>query len=149
MTIEELLKQEGKFLGPTKGVSMLPMLKEGRDTIVVYPKKGRLAPYDVALYKRGEDYILHRVISVTDWGYIIRGDNCYYDEKIKEDRVIGVLGEYFKGDKHVLLTDKEYIKYSKRIVKNYPIRKFKVKIKGFIKSVIKKVFFKKRQNKTK
>ena len=149
MTIEELLKQEGKFLGPTKGVSMLPMLKEGRDTIVVYPKKERLAPYDVALYKRGEDYSLHRVISVTDWGYIIRGDNCYYDEKIKEDRVIGVLGEYFKGDKHVLLTDKEYIKYSKRIVKNYPIRKFKVKIKGFIKSVIKKVFFKKRQNKTK
>lgn len=50
----------------------------------------------MALYKRGDKYVLHRVISVIDGGYIIRGDNCYSDEKIPESAVFGVLKEYFR-----------------------------------------------------
>ena len=53
LKIEEVLEKEGKYVGPTVGVSMRPMLKEGRDTIVVLAKKERLKPLDVALYIRG------------------------------------------------------------------------------------------------
>jgi len=33
--IEEILMREGKYVGATAGVSMLPMLKSGRDLVVI------------------------------------------------------------------------------------------------------------------
>lgn len=70
LNIEEVLLKEGKYVGPTSGVSMLPMLKTGRDSVVIRPPAGRLKRLDVALYKRGGDYVLHRVIEVKDGGYV-------------------------------------------------------------------------------
>lgn len=139
MTIEELLQTEGKYVGPTSGVSMLPMLKSGRDSVVIMPKTERLKPWDVALYKRGDDYVLHRVIRQTDDGYIIRGDNCYSDEKIKEERVIGVLTEYFKAEKRVQLDDPKYLRYVKRRIKNYKLRRFFFLIKSKAKNAVKRI----------
>ena len=101
-TIEEVLRDKGVYIGPTVGVSMLPMLKNRRDTIVVKAKTERLKPLDVALYKRGDTYILHRVLEVTESGYIIRGDNCYSDEIVPEGAVIGVLTEFFRKGKHLI-----------------------------------------------
>ena len=61
LKIEDGLLEKGVYIGPTVGVSMLPMLKNRRDTIVVRPKTEKLKRLDVALYKRGTAYILHRV----------------------------------------------------------------------------------------
>ena len=127
--IEDVLKEKGVYIGPTVGVSMLPMLKNRRDTIVVKPKTERLKRLDVALYKRGETYILHRVLQVVDGGYIIRGDNCYEDENVSEDAVIGVLTEFFRKDKHTLCTDEKYIRYAEKRIKTYKFRRFFVRIK--------------------
>ncbi len=129
LKIEEVLEKEGKYVGPTVGVSMLPMLKNRRDTIVVRPKTEKLKPLDVALYKRGDAYVLHRVLTPTDEGYIIRGDNCYSDEIVPEEAVFGVLTEFFRKDKHYFCTDKKYVKYAKRRVKTYKFRRFFVRIK--------------------
>ena len=114
-----MLEKTGVFIGPTVGVSMLPMLKNRRDTIVVRPKTERLKPLDVALYRRGDAYVLHRVIEPIDGGYLIRGDNTYSDEYIPESDVFGVLSEFFRKDKHYVCTDKKYLKYAKRRVKMY------------------------------
>lgn len=140
-TIEEVLIETGKYIGPTVGVSMLPMLKNRRDTIVVTAKTQRLQPLDVALYKRGDAYILHRVLSVTETGYVIRGDNCLYDEIVPEETVIGVLTEFFRKNKHYFCTDEKYLRYAKRRVKNHKLRRFfkltKLKILSAIKKPIK------------
>jgi hypothetical protein len=145
--IEEVLAQNGKYIGPTVGVSMLPMLKNRRDTIVVLPKTERLKPLDVALYRRGDAYILHRVLSVTEKGYIIRGDNCYSDENVPENAVIGVLSEFFRKNKHYYCTDEKYLKYVKKRLKNYKCRRFfvlfKAKCKGAAKKVLRIVGIKK------
>ena len=138
-TIEEIIRLNGKFVGPTMGVSMLPMLKEGRDTIVVSAKTERLKRLDVALYKRDGKYILHRVLQPIDGGYIIRGDNCYEDENIPEDAVFGVLTELFQKDKHTYVDDKKYLKYVKKRLKSYPIRKFFHTINRKCRSAIKKI----------
>ena len=137
--IEEVLAERGVYIGPTVGVSMLPMLKNRRDTIVVKPKTERLKRLDVALYKRGELYVLHRVLQPIDGGYIIRGDNCYADENVPEEAVFGVLTEFFRKDKHYFCTDKKYLKYAEKRVKRYKIRRFFVRIKMKIKGGIKKV----------
>ena len=66
-----------------------------------------------------------RGISVIDGGYIIRGDNCYSDEKIPESAVFGVLKEYFRKNRHIdCATDEKYLRYAKRRVKNYRLRRF-------------------------
>ena len=125
--IEDVLVTNGKYIGPTSGVSMLPMLKDRRDTI------------DVALYKRGDLYVLHRVLSVTPDGYIIRGDNCYTDENVPENAVIGVLSEFFRKDKHYYCTDEKYLKYVKKRLKTYKVRRFFVLLKAICKSAAKKI----------
>ena len=140
LKIEELLIEKGVYIGPTAGVSMLPMLKNRRDTVVIRPKKERLKRLDVALYKRGDAYILHRVLEQTDTGYIIRGDNCYADEIVKEDSVIGVLTEFFRKGKHIYCTDEKYIAYANKRLKTYKIRRFFVLIKLRIRKFLAKIF---------
>lgn len=145
--IEDVLKEKGVYIGPTVGVSMLPMLKNRRDTIVVKPKTERLKRLDVALYKRGEAYVLHRVLGAVDGGYIIRGDNCYEDENVPEDAVIGVLTEFFRKNKHILCTDKKYIRYAEKRLKTYKFRRFFVRINGNVRAfggkVLRKIGLKK------
>ena len=139
MKIEDVLASEGKYVGPTVGISMLPMLKQRRDTIVVLPKTERLKPLDVALYRRGKAYVLHRVLYPTDTGYIIRGDNCYSDENIPEQDVIGVLSEFFRKDKHYYCTDEKYLRYAKRRIKTYKFRRVWVMFFMYVKAAIRKV----------
>ena len=145
--IEDVLKEKGVYIGPTVGVSMIPMLKNRRDTIVVKPKTERLKRLDVALYKRGEAYVLHRVLGIIDGGYIIRGDNCYEDENVPEDAVIGVLTEFFRKNKHILCTDKKYIRYAEKRLKTYKFRRFFVRIKANVRAfggkVLRKIGLKK------
>lgn len=144
LNYEEILELDGKYVGPTQGVSMRPMLKSGRDTVVIVKKTERLKALDVAFYRRGEKYVLHRVIEPIDGGYLIRGDNCYSDELIPEENVLGVLDEYFCGDVLVKCTDKKYLAYAKRRVKNYPVRRFFVRVKWKTKRILHAVF--KRKN---
>ena len=138
-TIEEVLDLNGKYVGPTVGVSMLPMLKNRRDSVIVSKKTERLKPFDVALYKRGNDYVLHRVLEVKDWGYIIRGDNTYSDEHILEEQVIGVLTEFYRKDKHILCTNEKYLRYAKRRVKTYPVRRVFVILKQKVYSIARRI----------
>lgn len=49
--IQEILEEKGIFISTTVGVSMFPMLRNRRDTIVIEPVKGRLRKYDVPLIK--------------------------------------------------------------------------------------------------
>ena len=147
-TIERVLEEKGVYIGPTVGISMLPMLKQRRDTIVVRPKTERLKRLDVALYKRGEAYVLHRVLETKDGYYIIRGDNCYADEIVPEETVIGVLTEFFQKGKHFYCTDEKYIRYAEKRLKTYKFRRFFVRIKRKLGAIKRKIFglFKKNKN---
>ena len=138
--IKTLLQTEGRFVGTTMGVSMRPMIISGRDVVVVEKKKERLKPFDVALYMRNDkDYILHRVLKVTENGYIIRGDNCYKDEIVKEEDVIGVLTQYFKKERPIFMDDKKYLRYVKRRLFWYKPRKFFVITKQKLRKVAKRI----------
>lgn len=146
--IESALESEGRYVGMTSGVSMLPMIKSGKDVVVIRKKGKRLGVFDVALYKRSENvYVLHRVIALTDTGYIIRGDNCYENETVDENSVIGVLETYFKGEKQVDLDGKKYLHYVKKRISNYPVRKFFYVTKQKIKRALKKIVKGKRNEK--
>lgn len=123
--IEQVIKEEGKFVCTTSGVSMLPLFADRRDTVVILPSEGRLKKYDVPLYKRGEQYVLHRIIKVLPDSYIIRGDNCEAKEiGIRDEDIVGVLAEFYRKNKHYDVTCASYRIYSVLIVTLHPIFNF-------------------------
>lgn len=149
LSIEDVIKREGKFVSTTVGVSMYPMLRDKKDTIVVSPKCGRLKKYDIPLYRRGNQYVLHRVIKVLpESGYNIRGDNCYLtEENISEENIIGVLTEFWRNGKKVDMTCFSYKLYSRLWVHLHPIIFFfkrisyyAVKLTGKISKIIRRRF---------
>ena len=112
--IEQVVERDGIFVSTTAGMSMYPMLRDRKDVIVVKKKIERLKKYDVALYKKGDSYILHRVMEVLPDSYTIRGDNCDLKEYgIKEEQVFGVLEEFYRGEKKVSLDNWKYRVYVK------------------------------------
>ena len=77
----ECLESGHSFTFSPKGVSMLPMLKEGRDTVTLSPICGELRKYDLPLYRRPDGkFILHRVVE-TGASYTCVGDNQFQLEK--------------------------------------------------------------------
>lgn len=71
-SFEALLARNGHLVYRTRGVSMEPMLHENRDLVIIRVPVARLKKYDVALYKRGKSYVLHRVVGVLT-GFVRRG----------------------------------------------------------------------------
>ena len=102
---------------------MYPMLRDRRDTIIIRPVSGRLKKYEVPLYRRGEDYVLHRIVKVTPEGYVICGDNCLNREYQVTDReIIGVLRGFYRGDREVDMDGCGYRLYCRFWVAVYPVR---------------------------
>jgi len=94
MTFEEILATQGKLVYTNVGTSMMPLLRQRRDLLIIAPKpEGRLKMWDVPLYRRDNgQYVMHRVLWVRKNDYIMCGDNQYYLEKGIQDRhIIGVL----------------------------------------------------------
>ena len=146
MMFEEILARDGKLVYKMKGVSMLPMLHQNRDLVVIVPPEGRLKKYDVALYRRGKAYVLHRVIEVKEHGYLIRGDNTYTLEDVSEEAVLGVLTDFTHNGKSYNVTNSAYRYYAYFWHTVYPIRMLGVKAWGLTKRMAKKMGLKRPRN---
>ena len=124
VTFEEILARDGILVYRTRGKSMEPMLRQNRDLVTIRPPSSRLKKYDVALYRRGGEHVLHRVIKVEEDRYLIRGDNTFSLENVPDGSVIGVLtGFVRKGKKHGV-ADRGYRFYVRIWCGIYPIRAF-------------------------
>lgn len=122
--IEAQLKQYGNYASVTVGVSMRPLFKEKRDAVMIEATSSPLKKYDVALYKTGDKYILHRVIKADEEKqfYIIRGDNTWRREYVPYSAVLGKLVSFNRGGKHVEISNGKYKAYSVIWTAIYPIR---------------------------
>ena len=129
--IEDIIEKEGYYISTSVGNSMLPFLRDRKDTIVIQ-KREQYKKFDVVLYKRKGNYVLHRIIKVLPETFHIRGDNCYYDEYVKHNEIIGVMVECYRGEKKVNLDGFYYKYYAKKTVYLYFIRKIKKKIVDFM-----------------
>ena len=114
VSYEEYLDQNGSMTYTNVGVSMLPLLRQGKDLFTVR-KKGseRCKVGDVVLYRRGDRYVLHRVVEVREKDYVILGDNCVCREfGISDEDIIGVMTGYVRGGKEHSVSDLGYRLYS-------------------------------------
>ena len=128
----------------TSGASMRPLLRTHKDIVIIARPAFPLAIGEVPLYKkRGVDkLILHRIIGIANDGtYIIRGDNTYKKEYVKQEDIVGVMTALYRGGKYVdCANSKRYKLYVKWNKLTYPIRYvWKTKIRAFLGKVKRKI----------
>ena len=106
------------------GCSMMPMLRQCRDIIEIRPKEsGRCKKYDVVLYKRGEKYILHRVLKVLPSGYLIAGDNNVFVERdVTDAMILGVMTRVIRNGKDIYMDNPWYRLYVHLWCDCWPLR---------------------------
>lgn len=85
-----------------RGISMLPMLRQGKDSVILSPVPEKLKKYDLPLYQRDDGkYILHRIVEVGET-YTCIGDNQYvYEHGIRKDQMIALVTAFTRGDKEI------------------------------------------------
>lgn len=130
-TLEELLPliQEGLAAGKRvrfspKGTSMLPMLRQGIDTVIISPVPEKLKKYDLPLYRRSSgQFVLHRIVEVGE-RYTCVGDNQFDLEKgLRHDQMIGVVTAFTRGDRRISVTNPGYRLYCRFWHYSRPLRR--------------------------
>ena len=122
-SFEEELEQNGSLVFTNKGRSMMPLLRQDRDLMVI-EKKGpeRCKKYDVVLFKRGEKYVLHRILRVREEDYYIVGDNRRKGEYVRDEQILGVLRQVVRDGKTIEMDDPDYLRYVHLWCDLYPVR---------------------------
>ena len=140
--IEEVLSREGFYVSTTVGMSMWPMLRNRRDRIVLSPVgEERLSHYDLPMYRREDGkYVLHRIIAVRDGEYVIRGDNTYQKEYVKDEQIVGVVREFYRGNRHVLASARSYRAYAALWHFIFPLRHLIFNMRRLAVKVKRKIF---------
>ena len=121
------------------GTSMLPMIRQNEDTVVLRSAPPRLKKYDLPLYRRKNgQFVMHRVVGIAkDGSYIMCGDNqCVREYGITDRNILAVADGYYHGGSYISCGDKDYLRYCRRRVFMQKIRGFKAKIKSVIKRII-------------
>lgn len=116
------------------GISMLPMLREGRDSVVLSPAPERLSKYDLPLYRRDSGaYVLHRIIGAGET-YTCIGDNQFVCETgIRRDQVIAVVTGFRRNGQDHTVTEPGYRLYCVFWHYTRPLRHFWRRGLGWIK----------------
>lgn len=108
-----------------RGTSMLPMLVEDRDSVVLSPLPDRLKRYDLPLYQRKNgQFVLHRVVKVGET-YTCLGDNQFvFEEGLSHDQMIAVVSSFTRKGKAYSVTDLSYRFYRAFWFRSRYIRRF-------------------------
>ncbi|WP_295212265.1 S24/S26 family peptidase [Ruminococcus sp.] len=130
-TIRFVLESGGEFRIYPKGTSMLPLIKQGRDSVCLVKPKSRLKAGDIAFYRRDNGhYVLHRVIKTTDEGYIICGDNqLSLEGGITDDNIIAKVSKIYRKGR--LITEEKLLyRAYKRLWSSFFIRRVYFKLRS-------------------
>ena len=109
---------------PFRGVSMLPMLRQGKDSVELSPLPAKLKKYDLPVYRRPSgQLVMHRVWAVKEDHYICMGDNTEAYERVEPEQMLGVVSAFQRGKKRIEVTDPGYRRYCRLWRLTRPFRK--------------------------
>lgn len=136
---EQLLAGQSVKFSP-RGISMLPMLRQGKDSIILSTLPDKLKKYDIPLYQRDNGkYVLHRVVEVGDT-YTCIGDNQYtFEYGLRHDQMIGVVTAFTRGDKEHSVKEPGYQLYCRVWHYSRPMRYFFFRVKRKLRKLVKLV----------
>ena len=95
-----------------RGISMLPMLRQGIDCVELSPLPEKLKKYDLPLYQRDDGhYVLHRIVKVGET-YTCIGDNQFVLEHgLCHDQMIAVVSAFYRDEKYHSVSEWKYQLY--------------------------------------
>lgn len=111
--IGEYLEENGEVIITPVGISMWPMLRSRRDTVLLTKPQGRLNKYDLPVYSRDSgELVMHRVMEVHADSYTMCGDHqTVLEEGIGDDRIIAVVKGFYRDEKYIPADNKNYLRY--------------------------------------
>ena len=133
-TFEEEISKTGKLIYTSVGNSMMPIIRENCDILIIEKVSGRLKKYDIPLYKRASgQYVLHRILKIRKDSYVTCGYNRWKKEyDITDDNIIGVLTGIVRNGKKISVSDIKYKIYVHLWCDLFPIRAVILRIKYYI-----------------
>lgn len=108
------LNEQGFVLTPFKGTSMRPLLRQGRDAVVVVPASAsELRPMDVVLFRdeAAGHYVLHRLVASDADTLTTLGDHCVACERFPKERLVGRLAAIYRDERELSLDAPAYRAY--------------------------------------
>lgn len=136
--IREYLSAGKNVTFSPQGYSMLPMIRQGKDSVVISPLPEKLRKYDLPLYQRDDGhFILHRVVKVADT-YTCIGDNQFdYEPGVRHDQLIAIVTGFYREGKYWSVTDPRYRIYCRLRHYSRPLRHLWRRGKGWLKRHLK------------
>lgn len=134
--LEDKLNKDGFVVSEIKGVSMHPLLKQGRDRVIISKVNRPINKYDVVLYKANNNYVLHRIIDINGDNLLIRGDNCINSENVNIKDVLGILVSFYRENEYIEINNEMNYRCYKTSSNSLLFRRIKYKILRVIKNSI-------------
>lgn len=104
-SFEKELAENGKLVYTNVGVSMMPLIREKRDVILMERLDDAPKRFDVVLFRRDGiegrgHYVLHRVLRVRrDGRFLIAGDHDASGEIVEKDHILGRMTSLLRDGK--------------------------------------------------
>lgn len=146
--IKDELKEKGRIVFTNRGVSMMPLLRQNKDLMIIEAPTEPYKRLDAVLFERPNgQLILHRILKVYDDRYWIIGDNCRDGEDVPKEAVLGILTGVKRGKKTISTDDFAYKMYVRLWCAPYHLRimiqvpyKFARKCVGKVLRTVKKLW---------
>ena len=138
--MKEVIESGGEFTFYPHGTSMMPLVREGVDQVVLI-KADTVKKGDVVFYQRDNgQFVLHRVVKVKNGKYVMCGDNQWVLEQgITDKHVLAKMKAVLRDGTVIDEANKKYVRY----IKSLSRRRFKMRVRNFLGRAKKKIFGKK------
>ena len=139
--IAEVIASGGEFRLYPRGVSMLPLFRQGTDSVVL-ASLGEVAVNDMILYRRDDgSFVLHRVVKIKNGEYIMCGDNQYELEYGVEKRhLLARVAYFYRDSERVSLDNERYKNY----LKTLPKKRRRLRLRARLAKIKNAIFSKKK-----
>lgn len=142
--IEEKLKSGGEVSFKPHGISMLPLIRQGKDSVTLEQLKRAPKKFDVIFYRRPDgQFVLHRIIGHDKNGFVLCGDNQFVKEYgVQKSQIIGIMISVSGEGRNVLCDSAGYKAYCRILC----LRRVYLRVKNLFrraKSKLKRMFVKK------
>ncbi len=123
--IREYLSEGQTVRFAPRGTSMLPMLRQGIDSVVLAPVPDELRKYDLPLYQRRDgQYVLHRIVKVGETFTCIGDNQFQLEEGLTREQMIAVVTEFSRGSTRYSVRSPVYWLYCRFWHYSRPVRRF-------------------------
>lgn len=92
--IDSAFERGETFTFKPNGISMLPFIEGGKESVTICQYNGGAKKFDIVFYRRSDGkYVMHRIVKITPSGYGVCGDNQWWVESVSDESIFAIVSE--------------------------------------------------------